>query len=282
MRARAWAVRVRRVLGSLRAAPRAPRRPKGWLSPEEDALVPPRDLWIGPGDSIHHYYRWAWEYFAYLVLLCDLQRDSMVLELGCGHGRTARGLLEYTRAPGGYRGLDVDEARIEDARGRIEARYPNFQFVHSDVQSAQYNPTGAVRAADYVFPFADEAFDVVYAASLFTHLLPVETSRYFHETRRVLRAGGKCLFSVFLLDHYRGPGTTNSRAYEPEYPLAGADGVAVRDPARPDDLVAYSRSTLEALAAAAGLRVEKVWPGLWSESPGPALNEQDLLVLVRA
>ena len=58
--------------------------PKGWLNPEEDALVPPRHLWIGPRDAISHYYRWVWEYLAYLTLLCDLQRESSVLELGCG------------------------------------------------------------------------------------------------------------------------------------------------------------------------------------------------------
>src|SRR5687768_9423544 len=82
--------------------------PKGWLNPEEDALVPPRHLWLGPRDPISHYYRWAWEYLAYLTLLCDLRRESSVLELGCGHGRTARGLLGYLRHPGRYVGLDVD------------------------------------------------------------------------------------------------------------------------------------------------------------------------------
>jgi SAM-dependent methyltransferase len=93
----------------------SPPKPKGWLTPEEDALVPPRDLWIGPDDPISHYYRWVWEYLAYLTLLAGLQRTSAVLELGCGHGRTARGLLDYMRSPGRYVGLDVDGPRILDA-----------------------------------------------------------------------------------------------------------------------------------------------------------------------
>lgn len=261
------------------ASPDGSDLPKAWLAPEEDALVPPRRLWIGPRDSIHHYYRWIWEYLAYLTLLCGLRRESSVLELGCGHGRTARGLLEYLRSPGRYCGLDLDRARLEDARVRIEQRYPNFQFFWADVHNAHYNPQGATRAETYTFPFPDVSFDVIYAASLFTHLLPAETRQYFRESRRVLRPGGRCLFSVFVLDHYRGHGTTVSPIYEFRHDLE--PGVAVRDPEHPDALVGYSLEWLGACAAQAGLRLERLLPGLWSAGPGFAVNEQDLLLLSR-
>lgn len=255
--------------------------PKAWLAPEEEALVPPRRLWIGPGDSISHYYRWIWEYLAYLTLLCDLRRDSSVLELGCGHGRTARGLLEYLRAPGRYYGLDADRYRIEDAQARIQSRYANFQFVWADVISANYNPSGSAAAASYAFPFPDESFDVAYAASLFTHLLPDETRNYLREARRVLKPGGKCLFSFFVLDHYRGSGSTVSPLYEFQQALEGEQGVAIRDASHPDALVGYSLEWLSTSVSAAGLRLLRLLPGLWSESPGLAVNEQDLLLLER-
>ena len=241
--------------------------------------MPPRHLWIGPRDPIQHYYRWIWEYLAYLTLLCDLRRESAVLELGCGHGRTARGLLEYLRSPGRYCGLDVDGVRIEDARERLERRYPNFQFVRADIYNAHYNPTAHASAETYVFPFSAASFDVIYAASLFTHLLPVETRNYFRESRRVLKPGGRCLFSVFVLNHYRGHGTTVSPLYEFHHELES--GVAVRDPEHPDALVGYSLEWLAACAALAGLRLERVLPGLWSAGPGFAVNEQDLLLLTR-
>jgi SAM-dependent methyltransferase len=255
--------------------------PKGWLNPEEDALVPPRHLWIGPRDPISHYYRWVWEYLAYLTLLCDLRRESSVLELGCGHGRTARGLLGYLRDPGRYAGLDVDRVRIEDAQARIQSRQPAFQFIWADVHNAHYNPCGSTPAASYCFPFPDEAFDVIYAASLFTHLLPDETRNYFHESRRVLKPGGKCLFSMFLLDHYRGQGTTISPLYEFNHPFLGHSGVAVRDLAHPDALMGYSIEKITSVAEDAGLRLLRVIPGLWSESPGLAVNEQDLILVCR-
>ena len=278
--------RLHRLLGAARAhlsapPPQAGELPKQWLSPDEDALVPPRKLWIGPRDSIHHYYRWIWEYLAYLTLLCDLRRDSAVLELGCGHGRTARGLLELLRSPGRYCGLDADRARIEDAQARIQSRYPNFQFTWADVHNAHYNPRGAVPAGSYTFPFAEGSFDIVYGASLFTHLMPDEMRRYLQETRRVLRPGGRSLFSFFLLDHYRGPGTTISALYEFPHELPGGIGAAVRDLAHPDALVGYSAASIRAAATAAGLEVVRVFPGLWSESPGQAVNEQDLVLMTR-
>jgi SAM-dependent methyltransferase len=279
-------MRLRALAGRVRARLRrrfARERPKAWLSPVEEALVPPRRLWIGPQDSIHHYYRWVWEYLAYLVLLCDLRRDARVLELGCGHGRTARGLIDYLRAPGGqYRGLDVSAERVADAQARIQARYPNFRFLHADVFNADYHAAGRVAAAEYVFPFEAATFDVVYAASLFTHLLPAEAGRYLEESARVLKPGGRCLFSFFLLEHYGGPGTTISPLYEPAHELAGQAGVRVRDLENPGALVAYRLELVERLAGAAGLRVAKVWPGLWCERPGAALNEQDLVLLDRA
>jgi SAM-dependent methyltransferase len=256
-------------------------KPKTWLDSEEEQLLPPRDLWVGPEDSVHHYYRWVWEYLAYLTLIAELRREQAVLELGCGHGRTCRALLGYLRSPGSYAGIDVDKRRIQDAQSRIQARTPNFQFIWADVISAHSNPHGAVRGADYKFPFADGSFDVIYAASLFTHLLPDETQNYLREARRVLKSGGRLLFSFFLLDHYRGPGTSVSPNYE--FPcLLDQPGVAIRDPEHPDDLVGYKLETIRSLAEPAGLKIVRVYPGYWSESPGWAVNEQDMILLTSA
>lgn len=257
-------------------------RPKAWLSPEEDALVPPRSLWQDPHEPVSHYYRWLWEYLAYLPLLCDLRRDSAVLELGCSHGRTAHGLLHYLRSPGYYRGLDVDRRQIAEAKARIERISPAFQFTWADVYNRHWNPEGTSTAASYVFPFGDTTFDVVYAASVFTHLLPEETERYFRESRRVMKPGGRCLFSFIVLDHYRGPGTTINPLLAPDQPYPGHAGVAVRDLQYPDALIAYSTERITEYARRAGLRVLQVIPGLWSESPGCAVNEQDLVLLAAA
>lgn len=269
------------LLKHVQKTPGGEELPKGWLDPEEDSLIPPRSLWIGPRDPISHHNRWVWEYLAYLTILTELRRDAKVLELACGHGRTARGLLAYLRSPGEYCGIDVDSRLIADARQRIETRFPNFRFIHADVYNRQYNPQGQVSGARYVFPFDGDAFDVIYAASLFSHLLPNETEQYLFEASRVLKRGGRCLFSFFMLDNYRGPGTTTSPDYVFGHPLRNYEGVAVRFPDFPDVLVGYRRSVIEESARAAGLNILHVIPGLWTENTGWAVNEQDLILLTK-
>lgn len=256
-----------------------PPKPKAWLTEHEDSLIPPRDIWIGPDDEISHYYRWIWEYLAYLTLLTGLKRQQAVLELGCGHGRTARGLLEYLRSPGRYMGLDVDRRRLEDAQSRITARWPNFQFVWADVRNRHYNPNSATDGAIYRLPFADAEFDVIYAASLFTHLLPEEAANYIREARRVVKPGGRCLFSFFVLDQYQGAGTAASPNYEFRWPFVATPGVAVANPDYPDNAIAYSAERIASYAQAAGLRVERILPGYWSNPADAWVNEQDLVLL---
>jgi SAM-dependent methyltransferase len=242
-------------------------------------MVPPRHLWIGPRDSLAHFFRWPHEYRVYLTLLCGLQPDGSVLELGCGHGRTALGLVGYLSPQGRYEGLDIDRRRIEFARRRISARRPQFRFSHADIRNSLYNPSGSLAAEDFRFPYEDSYFDVVYAASLFTHLSRDATAAYLRETARVLRPRGRALLSFFLLDFYRGPGTTTDEFYEFEYPRDG--GVAVYDLRSPDTLIAHRRAELERLAEESGLRAERLLPGYWSRPAGATFNEQDLLLFER-
>jgi SAM-dependent methyltransferase len=241
--------------------------------------IPPRQLWIGPEDPFSHFLRWPFEYRVYLALLCGLRPDGSVLELGCGHGRTMLGLIGYLRGEGRYEGLDIDRPRVEFAQSHIGARHPQFRFRHADVENSIYNPMGRAAAEKYSFPYGEAEFDVVYAASLFTHLLAEPTANYLAETARVLRPEGKALLSFFVLDFYRGPGTTISDEYSLDQSLS--EGVAVRDPERREVLVGYSQAAIARLAAEAGLRVARVVPGYWSRPDGVSVNEQDLVLFER-
>ena len=256
-------------------------KPKGWLGPEEEELTPDRKFWQDPDQPIGYYYRWVWEYLAYLTLLCGITRTSRILEIGCHHGRTSRALLHFLRSPGEYHGFDVMAEQVAEAARILTSRAPNFQYKHVNVFNRHYNPGGTIPAAEFAFPYPDSVFDCVYAASIFTHLLPAETENYFRETRRVLAPTGKALFSFFVLDFYRGPGTAISPIYEFDHAYENNRDVAVKFPERPDDVIAYSRDRIEDYARNSRLRVLRIIPGLWSESPGVAVNEQDLVLLER-
>ena len=70
-------------------------------------------------------------------------------------------------------------------------------------QESAYNPEG-VDPAEFSFPYPDTAFDFVFLTSVFTHMLPPDVRHYLTEIRRVIRPGGSCLMTFFLLnDHAR-------------------------------------------------------------------------------
>ena len=249
--------------------------------PSWRGFIPPRRLWVNPRDPLTHYLRWPWEYRAYLTLLCELRRDHAVLELGCNHGRTMLGLVDYLEDPGYYEGLDILENEIEYAQRHLRPRSFRAGFKHADIANGQYNAAGELRAERYVMPYGDEQFDVVYAASLFTHLLPGETQNYLAETARVLKPGGRALFSFFVLDHYRGPGTTTSPHYSFDHPLPAFPDAKSFNPDNPEDVLGYKMSSIHAMAADAGLAVEREVPGYWSKSHACSVNEQDLIVFTK-
>lgn len=249
-----------------------------YLDSSLDGIIPPRELWVGSGDPLNHFLRWPYEYRAYLTLLCGMRQDASVLELGCHHGRTMLALPGYLQPPGRYEGLDILAKQIEFAQRTIHSRFPIFNFTHADIYNPLYNSTGRVKAEDYSFPYSDNCFDIIYAASVFTHLLPPSCSNYFKQSRRVLQKGGQCLFSFFLLDSYKGPGTSVSPRYEFNL-LKEHEGVAVYNPKLPEQVIAYSTSFIERMASDAGLKVKRTIPGYWSNAHKWNLNEQDLVLL---
>lgn len=251
------------------------------VTPDLAAVIPERALWVGPNDTLAHFLRWPVEYRVLLALLAGLTPHSAVLEIGCNHGRTALGLLQYLQPPGRYEGLDILTPQVDFASSHITPRYPHFRFQVADVFNGIYNPTGTTPADVYEFPFPDASFDVVYAASVFTHLLPADAANYLRQSCKKLRPGGRCLFSFFVLDHFRGPGTVTTPLYDVRHQLPGHEGVAVSNPEVPEAVIAYSRARIEALAGQAGLRVVQVLPGYWAGGDGLSVNEQDLVLFER-
>jgi SAM-dependent methyltransferase len=163
-------------------------------------LVPPLELMHDGPVGYQEFKDNGEEFFRYYTTLCSLKPDEKMLDVGCGVGRKTFPLTDYLRAPGGYEGLDIVKTGIDWCRERITRRNACFRFQWIDVFNQHYNPTGRQKARDYKFPFPDESFDFVVLASVFTHMLPEDAANYLSETARVLRRGGRCLISFFLLN----------------------------------------------------------------------------------
>lgn len=109
-------------------------------------------------------------------------------------------LTEYLEDGGSYEGFDITTDEVNWCRENISTKYPNFRFHRANIYSKHYNPNGKVTASEYKFPYEDMSFDFVFLTSVFTHILPQELENYLSEIVRVLKRGGKCLISFFLLN----------------------------------------------------------------------------------
>jgi SAM-dependent methyltransferase len=148
-----------------------------------------------------------------------LQPDSTVLEVGCGCGRNARSLLRHPFVSR-YTGFDVIAQNIAWCNQFLAPlAKAEACFLHYDVFSAEYNPVARIRGEGVVFPCEDGSTDLVFANSVFTHLLESDARHYLAEIGRVLGRQGHALLSIHtnVPEGRRFAGTETRIDIEPEY-----------------------------------------------------------------
>jgi SAM-dependent methyltransferase len=255
----------------------------------EPDLVPPPTLMRLEGiENLEEWFRWAEEWSMLLRIYGRITHQSTVLEIGCGLGRVAFPLRYVLTQEGSYHGLEIVQEKVDFLNGAFHAAHPNFHFTWADINNTYYNPAGRTRPAEYHFPYFNGEFDLVYAASVFTHMLPENVGRYFTETSRVLKHGGRALFSFFLLDFYR-PGQPRPQGFvnsafnfDHTYGQWG-ESFATVVPDNPEQMTAFRLDLIESFARAAGLTMaEAPLPGLWSGSTKTWVGAQDLVVLTKS
>jgi SAM-dependent methyltransferase len=215
-------------------------------------------------------------YLRWFVELGGLGPDEAVLEPGCGAGRMAKPLSGYLGATGSYDGFDVMPGAIEWCERNIAPMHPNFRFCHVDVLNRAYNPDGRLDPEEFEFPYPQDAFDFAFLTSVFTHMLPPEMRHYLSELRRVLRPGGRCLMTFFLineqsLEALRAGRASRGFAHE-------GDGFLYDVPATPEAAVAHREQNVLDLLEQEGFELHApIRYGYWSgrEVPDPG---QDIVV----
>jgi SAM-dependent methyltransferase len=222
-----------------------------------DPLLPPRrQLFVGDGD-----YRATGREFRRLFIdLGGLRAEDDVLDVGSGIGRIAVGLTDFLE--GRYEGFDVVRKGVEWSQREITPRYSNFRFQRADVFNKRYNRGGRWRASEYRFPYDDAAFDFVILTSVFTHLLPADAENYVREVGRVLRPGGTCFATFFLLDE-QTLGLIGTGQATPTFHIEG-DGYRTIRKGNPEAAVAHPLQDVRRWFAAAGLENTTIHPGSWS------------------
>ena len=208
-----------------------------------------------------------------------IEPDAAILDIGSGIGRKTIPLVDYLEG-GRYVGLDIDAELVDWCTRHISTRNPRFSFVPVSIHNSFYNPKGALRPEEFVFPFPDDAFDAVVLWSVFTHLSPDTIEHYLGEIRRVLKPGGRLGASFFVLDDHA---FTEIRAGRTLYPVKHRmDGFWTSNPTMPEDLIAIERDWLEGALERAGFQLDELRLGSWANRDAdpryPQLNTQDVVV----
>ena len=178
---------------------------------------------------------------------------------------------------GSYEGLDIVRNGIDWCR-KAYLRFPNFNFTLADtLYSSHYNPDGHIRADEYRLPYNDEDFDLVFCASLFTHLLPHETQNYVAEIARVLKPKGRCVMTAFLLN------TDSSRTANKgtiKFPVE-CNGYRIAIADNPSWAVALPESFLRETLENQGMRICEITYGFWAGGLELLNALQDCLTAVK-
>jgi SAM-dependent methyltransferase len=252
----------------------APVRLDAWVSSGSGIEVPLPPMRLRLHKDSDDNFRMMAGHLARVLYRLGLRDEDALLDVGCGVGRLAIGLLRETPFRGRYVGFDVSAKHVRWARRHLQPLTPTFRFRLVDVHNERYNPDGALTGDSARFPVRAGAFDRACLFSVFTHFEAEDIATYLHELHRVLKPGGRAVATWFLWDEQRRHDVETG-----DYPMLHQrdEHVLYADPERPLFAIAHHLDRVRVLIADAGLEVERIELGTWAHGPGPEV--QDVVVL---
>lgn len=244
------------------------------VSGKREPMIPPRGkVFIGSGDFV----KTGEMIRDQLITLGGLEPHHRVLDVGCGLGRVAVPLTGYLDRNGSYEGFDIVKSAIRWCDRHINSRYPNFQFRHIDLKNDLYNLRTRHEAKDFVFPYPDESFNLVFLTSVFTHMVMADVENYLGQIHRVLKTGGVGFTTFFMMNDQARQFMKQSGK---ELFNTELDHYYLFHARVKEANVAYEEKFLvERMIEAQGFKLEQVHYGFWSGRPKSALeNFQDICV----
>lgn len=226
---------------------------------KRDRLIPPKwMLYVGPGD----FKAIGEKLLGHFIEPGGLKPGDTVLDVGCGIGRIAVPLTGYLKDGGSYEGIDIVADGIRWCKKNITPLFPNFHFYLANIYNETYNPKGKYKASEYKFPYEDETFDFVFLTSVFNHMLRQDIENYLSEISRVLKKGGRCLTTLFLLNKESLHLIDLKQSdFDFQYPF---EGYRVNDKEKPGDAIAYDEAYIRQLYKNNNLEIlEPIHYGSW-------------------
>lgn len=127
--------------------------------------------------------------------LAGLNKNSRLLDLGCGKSRVGFG-IKYsftTERIADYHGVDIQEHPIKWAQDHLDE--PGFRFTFVNLYHPHYNPNGERKNT---IPAEDNSVDIVCAYSVFSHMSDSDASEYLKLINKVLVENGKAYITAYV------------------------------------------------------------------------------------
>jgi SAM-dependent methyltransferase len=128
-----------------------------------------------------------------LLRQAGLQPSHTLVDFGCGTGRLAVHAIPAL-PEGRYIGIDISQEMLRRLESRLQAL------------SKETCRVSLVHGPSDPFPLADASVDMLCAFSVFTHMEHEDSYRYLLDARRVVRRGGRIVFSCLPIDSLTGQG----------------------------------------------------------------------------
>lgn len=250
-----------------------------------DKIPPPSRRVTKAGVGTTTFAEWCYNAGFFAGLLAPYipsSRPLRVLDVGCGTGRLYLSAEPFFGDDDTYTGIDVNPEAIDLCRKNYPAA--NAAFALTEAANGHYAPGAANRLLRW--PFDDDAFNLVTALSVWTHLREEDWRFYLNEVARVLAPDGRAMITFFLMDDAYRPERkrdTLSRFYpQPEsqwiFDQPDTEGwFTTRWAKVPEIAIATPLTVFEAELAKAGLELVTLFPGQWKDTPGAFF--QDVAVL---
>ncbi|NBC82076.1 MAG: methyltransferase domain-containing protein [Bacteroidetes bacterium] len=243
------------------------------LTGKRDSLTPPKGkIFVGHGD----FKRQGNQFVEQLKTYGGLKAEHRVLDIGCGIGRVAVPLTQFLNEHGSYEGFDVVKSGIKWCQQKISKNYPNFNFQHIDLRNDLYNLKTKDEAKSFVFPYMDNEFDLVFLFSVFSHMMPEDVDNYLNQIQRVLKPGGTCLATFFIINNQSRALMENKNGLKFNY---NKGDYALLDEKVKEANVAYNERYLKNIINKNDLKIENIHFGFWSgRNKSDCVDFQDIVI----